>query len=428
MKAKKILGGLTSLALSLSAFAGFSVPQNTMISNAVSANWKFDFGGSGAESGYTGVSATDGYNSSKGYGFAQPANVANVTAKGSGALSDAVQFKSEDAANTFNVDLPKGLYEITVITGDCSRTSIKMEGILQMMNLTGNNAVEKVQIPVTDGQLNIQAVAGRANTPFSISAVEIRQINDTGETNQTIWLCGDSTVANYYNVDDSSQHGWGQFLGNYVSKDWQIRNMAASGQYAKGFVDAGQFAPIETYGKEGDIYIISIGINDTNYSNADEYYATVTDMVKTAKSKGMTVVLVKQQGRRGDLTRSPLLSGRWFGGQLDKIGTEQNVTVIDLFSPWQDFGLSVGYDNMAEYYAVQANGSADDLHQSKKGSLKLAELMSQLYDFDNVNALTAEIFDESVMYSFRNVNSGLYMEVADGKAENGANVQQWGMT
>ena len=155
MRAKKILGGLTSLALSLSAFAGFSVPQNTMISNAVSANWKFDFGGSGAESGYTGVSATDGYNSSKGYGFAQPANVANVTAKGSGALSDAVQFKSEDAANTFNVDLPKGLYEITVITGDCSRTSIKMEGILQMMNLTGNNAVEKVQIPVTDGQLNI---------------------------------------------------------------------------------------------------------------------------------------------------------------------------------------------------------------------------------------------------------------------------------
>lgn len=426
MKTKKLLSCFTSLALSLSAFAGISVPQT----NAAVTDWKFDFGGNGTESGYTGVSATDGYNASKGYGFAQTANVVNVAAKGKGALSDAVQFKSEDNANTFNVDLPKGLYEVTVITGDCSRTSIKMEGILQMMNLTGNNAVETVQIPVTDGQLNIQAVAGRANTPFSVSAIEIKQINNTGETNKTIWLCGDSTVANYYNVNDSSQHGWGQFLGNYVSNDWQVRNMAASGQYAKGFVDAGQFAPIERYGKEGDIYVISIGINDTNYSNKDEYYATVTDMVKTAKSKGMTVVLVKQQGRRGDLTRSPLLPGRWFGGQLDQIGTEQNVTVIDLFNPWQDFGLSVGYDGMAEYYAVQANGSADDLHQSKKGSLKLAELMSQLYDFDNAgaNAVTAEIFDENVMYSFKNVNSGLYMEVADGKIESGANVQQWGLT
>lgn len=423
MKAKKFLGGLTSVALSLSAFAGMPLPQT----NAAAADWKFDFGGNSTASGYTGVSASDGYNASKGYGFAQPANVVNVTAKGAGALSDAVQFKSEDGANTFNVDLPKGLYEVTVITGDCSRTSIRMEGILQMINLTGNNAVEKVQVPVMDGQLNIQAVAGRANTPFSISAIEIRQINTTGDTNKTIWLCGDSTVANYYNVNDSSQHGWGQFLSDYVSDDWQVRNMAASGQYAKGFVDAGQFDAIERYGKEGDIYVISIGINDTNYSNADEYYKTVSDMVRTAKSKGMTVVLVKQQGRRGDLTRKPLLSGRWFSSQLDTIGVEQNVTVIDLFNPWQDFGLSVGYDGMTEYYAIQADGSADDLHQSKKGSLKLAELMSQLYDFDNANAVTAEVFDESVTYSFKNVNSGLYMEVADGKIESGANVQQWAM-
>lgn len=424
MKSKKFLSGLTSLALSLSSFAGMTLPQT----NAVTTDWKFDFGGNGTASGYIGVSALDEYNASKGYGFAQTSNVEDVIAKGTGALSDAVQFKSDDGANTFNVDLPNGLYEVVIITGDCSRTSIKMEGILQMINLTGNNAVEKVQIPVTDGQLNIQAVAGRANTPFAISAVEIRQINTTGETNKTIWLCGDSTVANYYNVDDSAQHGWGQFLGDYIPDDWQVRNMAASGQYAKGFVEAGQFDAIEKYGKKGDIYIISIGINDTNYSNKDEYYAIVSDMVKTAKAKGMDVALVKQQGRRGDLKRSPLLSGRWFGGQLDIIGAEQNVTVIDLFNPWQDFGLSVGYDGMAEYYAIQADGSEDDLHQSKKGSLKLAELMSQLYDFDGADIVTAEVFDESVTYSFRNVNSGLYMEVADGKIESGANVQQWGMT
>ena len=79
--------------------------------------------------------------------------------------------------------------------------------------------------------------------------------------------------------------------------------MATSGQYAKGFVDAGQFAPIEKYGKSGDYYIISIGINDSNYSNETEYYNTVTDMVKRAKAKGMEVILVKQQGRRGDLQR-----------------------------------------------------------------------------------------------------------------------------
>ena len=158
-----------SLAMALTSFSavGDSRSGAALETKAANSDWKFDLGGNGAASGCIGVSASDGYNAGKGYGFAQPGNVANVAAAGSGALSDAVQFKSTDSANTFNVDLPKGLYEITVTTGNTSRTSIKAEGMLQLMNLTGNNAVETFQIPVTDGQLNIQAVEGRANTPFS---------------------------------------------------------------------------------------------------------------------------------------------------------------------------------------------------------------------------------------------------------------------
>ena len=163
------------------------------------------------------------------------ANVANVAAGGSGAYSDAVQFKSTAASNTFNVDLPNGLYQVKVVTGNVSRTTIKMENMLQMINLTGNNAEETIQIPVTDGQLNIQAVEGRSGTAFSISAVEIAQLNTTGKMKPTIWLCGDSTVANYYNTADTAQHGWGQFLNRYVdTSKWEVRNMAASGTVCQG--------------------------------------------------------------------------------------------------------------------------------------------------------------------------------------------------
>ena len=88
MRNKKLLSGLTSLALSLSAFAG--IPLNNISANAAQGNWKFDFGGAGAAGGYTGVSASDGYNSGRGYGFAQTNGVANVSAGGSGALNDAV--------------------------------------------------------------------------------------------------------------------------------------------------------------------------------------------------------------------------------------------------------------------------------------------------------------------------------------------------
>ena len=91
MKAKRLISGLTSLALSLSAFAGLGnlSAVKPVEAQAAQANWKFDFGGSGAAGGYTGVSATDGYNSGRGYGFAQTWNVSNVSAGGSGVTADA---------------------------------------------------------------------------------------------------------------------------------------------------------------------------------------------------------------------------------------------------------------------------------------------------------------------------------------------------
>ncbi|MDE7121484.1 MAG: RICIN domain-containing protein, partial [Oscillospiraceae bacterium] len=405
-------GFLLALAMTFPA-----IPEDVLTASAVT-NWKFDFGAAGTASGYTGVTASDAYDKSRGYGFADTSHVADVSASGKDANSDAVRFTSTDSGNTFNVDLPNGLYQITVTTGDTTRTSIRAENMLQLINLTGNNAVETFQIPVTDGQLNIMATEGRAGTYFSISSIEITQLNTTAETNPTIWLCGDSTVANYYNTPDTAQHGWGQFLKNYLPSayaGYEVRNMAASGQYAKGFVDAGQFDAIETYGKAGDYYIISIGINDTNYSNAEEYYQTVTDMVKRAKAKGMTVILVKQQGRRSDLNRDKLLSGRWFGGQMDQIGTEQNVKVIDLFTPWQDFGLSLGFDAMGEYYAAD-----DDLHQSKTGSMKLASLMAELA-FEKEEEPGAQI-PENQIFMLRNGSSGQYLAV-DG-VQDGANVYQ----
>ena len=150
---KKFLSGLISLSMAFSAVMGSIAGVGSEVS-AAQTNWKFDLGGSGAASGFTGVSATDGYNASRGYGFS--GSVSNVGSAGSGEKADAVKF----TGGTFNVDLPKGLYQVTVTTGNSPRTTINIEGMPQMINLTGNNAVESIQVPVTDGQLNIAAIAG----------------------------------------------------------------------------------------------------------------------------------------------------------------------------------------------------------------------------------------------------------------------------
>lgn len=414
---KRLTSVLLSAAMAMTGLGGLS----QISAKAAGTNFKFDFGGGGTASGCIGVSASTGYSASLGYGFANTAGVKDVAASGSGALSDAVQFTDTSRSNTFNVDLPSGLYRVTVTLGNTNRTSVVAEDVLQIMNMTGDNAADSILIPVTDGQLNIMATEGKAGYPFTMSALDIEWVSGDTQLPPTIWMCGDSTVCNYYPKASSVQAGWGQVLDQFVdSSKWQIRNMAASGQYAKGFVNAGQFDPVLKYGKAGDIYIISIGINDTNYSNADEYTETVTSMVKQAKAKGMQVILVKQQGRASDVSRNPALKGRWFGGQLDAIGAAENVQVIDLFTPWQDFCRSIGQEATYSYYCA-----GDDLHPNRQGAMKLAEFAAAQINWTGTPAAEeGAVLDETITFMLRSGNSGLYMAL-ESTPENGANVAQF---
>lgn len=416
---KRAVGALSAAAVMLSCAAYTGVPAPVEAA-AAGSSYHFDFGNSGAASGYTAVSAADGYSAQKGYGFSATSGVKNVSASGSGALSDAVQFTDTSWSNTFNVDLPNGLYRVSVTLGNTNRTSVVAEEVLQIINMTGNNAYDSILIPITDGQLNIMATNGKAGYPHTMSALDIEWVSADTELPPTVWMCGDSTVCNYYPKETSKQAGWGQVLDKFIdTSKWQVRDMAASGQYAKGFVEAGQFAPIMKYGKAGDIYIISIGINDTNYSNADEYTQVVTDMVQQAKSKGMRVILVKQQGRASDVNRTPLLQGRWFGGQLDAIGVAENVQVIDLFTMWQNHTTSIGYDATLGLYC-----SGDDLHPNRAGAMKLAELASSQIDWNGTDEAEqgAEI-DESITFMLRNSSSGLYLSLENDAAD-GTNAVQ----
>ena len=420
---KRIFSRLTAAAASL-AMTAVLLPAASgagITASAAQTSWKFDFGAGGTASGYTGVTASDSYNASRGYGFSSGTDVANVAASGTGALSDAVQFKNSTSTGsyTFCADVPNGLYQVSVWLGNTNRTSVAIEGMYQIMNMTGNGAYHTLQVPITDGQINICACEGKAGYAFTMSALEIKQISTQTHTNPTIWVCGDSTVCNYYPLDSSTQAGWAQMLPNYIdTSKWQVMNMATGGQYAKGFVDAGQFTVIEKNGQPGDIYVISIGINDTNYSNADEYYATVTDMAKRAMAKGMRVILVKQQGRDGDILRNPKLPGRWFGGQLDQIGSELSLQVVDLFTLWQDWRFSINDTNPSPYYM-----SGDDLHPNRQGASKLAEFMAAAIS-EGETVADGEKFAEDTLVMFRNLESGQYLTVEDGTAAAGTNVSQ----
>jgi len=360
---------------------GFMIPGSFV--NAAT-EYKFDFGGGSVQPGYIGVSASTAYSKSLGYGFNTPANMKNVSAAGSGVASDAVQFLTygTKSTNTFNVDLPNGLYEVKVTLGNTSRASVAAEGVFQIINMTGNNAEDKFQIPITDGQLNILVTEGKAGTAFTLSALEIKKLSDSPVTKPTIYIGGDSTVCNYYPLDTSVQAGWGQMLSKFVSTDlFQIRNMASSGQIARGFRDDGQFEAIMKYLKPGDYFIIQLGINDTNEKNnttEEQFKEIMRDMVVKAKATGATVVISTPQGRATDFNASNVhdASNRWYRRASVALAKEENVQLLDLNVLSSAYFTSIGPNATLSLYM-----SGDTLHPNRQGATELARIVYENLKF-----------------------------------------------
>ncbi|WP_227522069.1 rhamnogalacturonan acetylesterase [Bacillus solitudinis] len=360
---------------------------------AAPSNYKFDFGNGEVEKHYIGVSASDKYDEKKRYGFNTPENMANVPATGKDEASDAVQFETfgTKSTNTFDVDLPNGLYEVKVTLGDTARASIAAEGVYQIINMTGNNATDTFQIPITDGQLNLLVTEGKVGTNFTLSALEINKLSRHPETARTIYIGGDSTVCNYYPFDSSIQAGWGQLFPEFVNPDiFQVRNMASGGQIARGFRNDGQLEAILQYIKPGDYFILQLGINDTNPKNTtteEEFKEIMRDMVQQVKATGATVILSTPQGRATDFNSEGEHTSvnRWYRHSIVALAQEENVSLVDLNVLSSTYFTSIGPESTLDLYM---NG--DTLHPNRAGATELARIVAEELERQGLDGFTQD--------------------------------------
>lgn len=95
---------------------------------------KFDLGANVIEDDdYIDVSADEAYDAEKGYGFYQTHLAHNVESNGTGVLSDAVHFQG--AYGELRIDIPNGLYRVSVTTGNVVKTTIVAEDKRKMVLL-----------------------------------------------------------------------------------------------------------------------------------------------------------------------------------------------------------------------------------------------------------------------------------------------------
>ncbi|GAP84682.1 putative rhamnogalacturonan acetylesterase [Rosellinia necatrix] len=75
----------------------------------------------------------------------------------------------------------------------------------------------------------------------------------------TVYLCGDSTMANK-GANDGDTDGWGQYFGTYSTVS--VVNKAIGGRSARSYWNEGRFAEVANLAKSGDIVVIEFGHND----------------------------------------------------------------------------------------------------------------------------------------------------------------------
>lgn len=121
----------------------------------------------------------------------------------------------------------------------------------------------------------------------------------------TVFMIGDSTMANKPLGKENQERGWGQMLPLYFEGALRIDNHAVNGRSSKSFISEGSWDKVMELIKPGDYLIVQFGHNDEKSQDSTRYTvpggsfdANLTRFVREAREKGATPILMNSIARR----------------------------------------------------------------------------------------------------------------------------------
>lgn len=152
----------------------------------------------------------------------------------------------------------------------------------------------------------------------------------------TLFMIGDSTMADKDLTGGNPERGWGQALPSYFGEEVRIDNHAQNGRSSKSFIDEGRWHKVISQVRTGDYVFIQFGHNDEKANPkrhtdpGTTFDANLRRFVNDTRAKGGIPVLFNSIVRRhfeGDTLRDT------HGAYLEsprRVGRELGVTFIDL--------------------------------------------------------------------------------------------------
>ena len=121
----------------------------------------------------------------------------------------------------------------------------------------------------------------------------------------TIYMIGNSTMANKPYKNGNPEKGWGQVFPLYFNEGIKIENHAVNGRSTKSFIDEGKWNVVLERIKKNDFVIIEFGHNDSKQEDPKRFADANTDyrnnlmkFVDETRSKGGIPILATPIVRR----------------------------------------------------------------------------------------------------------------------------------
>lgn len=208
--------------------------------------------------------------------------------------------------------------------------------------------------------------------------------------NTTIYMIGDSTMANKKDPEINPEHGWGQVLQQYFKADAIIDNRAVNGRSSRSFIAENRWDSILKTLKKGDYVFIQFGHNDQKKKSPDRYtnpHVTyrhnLIKFVEETRKKGATPVLFSSIVRRNFNEEGTLIDTHGeYPVETRLVALEYKVPFIDLQYFTERLEESYGVEGSKKLHLHFAAGEnayykeakADDTHLSALGANEVAKL------------------------------------------------------
>ncbi|MDE6066882.1 MAG: rhamnogalacturonan acetylesterase [Duncaniella sp.] len=245
-----------------------------------------------------------------------------------------------------------------------------------------------------------------AGLPFMMQAAEP---TDT----VTVFMIGDSTMANKPLAKENQERGWGQMLPVYLQGKIKVDNHAVNGRSSKSFINEGRWDKVMSLIRPGDYVIIQFGHNDEKPKNdrhtdpGSTFDENLRRFVNDTKSKGATPILMnsivrrnfppmagqdiasesddKQKDWKGMYPNEGVILVDTHGAYLDSprnVAAETGVTFVDMNKLTHELVQTLGANNSRDLfmwispntYEFCPKGKIDNTHLNVHGALIVSRL------------------------------------------------------